>query len=117
MPTMLGSPDCETARVQIVGEEKTVGGFWSSIAGVLTAIAGVITAVAALVGAFVAAGIIGPGSTSTSSPPTTASRQPERPRLPTVELETSPSTLNATKNELNRKNETPPDDLRPSKMK
>jgi hypothetical protein len=92
-----------------VGDENTRGGFWSSITGVLTAIAGLITAVAALVGAFVAAGIVGSGSTpSTSSSPTTASHPSERPRLPTVELETSPSLLNATKNQMNRKNDVSP---------
>ena len=102
-----------------MGDEKAAGGFWSTIPGVLTAIAGLITAVAALVGALVAAGIIGPGFTpTTSSPPTTASRPSERSRLPTVELETSPSILNSTKNEMNRKNEVQrTDDLSPSKMK
>jgi hypothetical protein len=98
-----------------VGEEKTVGGYWSSMPGVLTAIAGLITAVAALVGALVAAGIIGPSSTSaTSSPPTTASPASERPRLPSVELGTSRplNEMNRTKNEMNQS-----DDLLPSKMK
>jgi hypothetical protein len=101
-----------------VGDENTRGGFWSSITGVLTAIAGLITAVAALVGAFVAAGIVGPSSTpSASSPPATASHASERPRLPAVELETSPSALNTIKNQMNRKNEVAPDELLPSKMK
>ena len=103
-----------------MGDEKTAGGFWSSIPGTLTAIAGVITAIAALVGALVAAGIIGPGATpATNSPPATASRASETPRPPTVELETSPPLLNATKNQMNpTKNEmNRSGDLLPSKMK
>jgi hypothetical protein len=98
-----------------MGDEKAAGGFWSTIPGVLTAIAGLITAVAALVGALVAAGIIGPASTI-SSPSAPASRASDTPRMPSVELETSP-VLNSTKNQMNRKNEIPPDELLPSKMK
>jgi hypothetical protein len=102
-----------------MGEEKAAGGFWTTIPGVLTGKAGLITAIAALVGALVAAGVIGPAATqATSPPPTTASRASERPRPPTIELETT-APLNATKNQMNpTKNVIDrSDELRPSKMK
>jgi hypothetical protein len=102
-----------------MGEEKPAAGFWTTFPGVLTAIAGLITAVAALVGAFVAAGIVEPGSTRATAPlPTSVSS--ERPRSPVIELDTPskarnvPNVMNQPANVMNQPAD---DDARPSKMK